>query len=152
MRMKFPVAAVAATAAVAALGRRPRSEDDLRGTLDVNLGGTVFSVQACLAALEASPPPVGTHDRIEHNALCLPDQVPRLAALGASDDRELARRLGLGRSDYEGPTGILGILHHACSDAGLPSASFWAAVPHYIAAAPQRGHGNGKDSGVGLPR
>ena len=34
------------------------------------------------------------------------------------------------------PTGIVGILHAACQEAGLPSASLWAAVPHYIAAAP----------------
>src|SRR5436189_38083 len=37
---------------------------------------------------------------------------------------------------YEGPTGIVGILHAACQHAGLPSASLWAAVPHYIAATP----------------
>ncbi len=51
---------------------------------------------------------------------------------GSSDDRDLAGRLGLARSDYEGPTGIIGVLQHACQDAGLPSASFWAAVPHYV--------------------
>jgi proteasome assembly chaperone (PAC2) family protein len=39
-------------------------------------------------------------------------------------------------SSYEGPTGIVGILHAACQQAGLPSASLWAAVPHYIAATP----------------
>jgi predicted ATP-grasp superfamily ATP-dependent carboligase len=38
-------------------------------------------------------------------------------------------------STYEGPTGIVGILHGACTDAGLPSASLWAGVPHYVAAA-----------------
>ncbi len=36
---------------------------------------------------------------------------------------------------YEGPTGIVGVLHAACADAGLPAASLWAAVPHYVAAA-----------------
>jgi predicted ATP-grasp superfamily ATP-dependent carboligase len=45
-------------------------------------------------------------------------------------------RLGLAPSSYEGPTGIVGILHAACQQAGLPSASLWAAVPHYIAATP----------------
>ncbi|HXP55169.1 MAG TPA: SDR family NAD(P)-dependent oxidoreductase, partial [Streptosporangiaceae bacterium] len=40
MRKKFPVAAVAATAAVAALGRRPRSEDDLRGEVAVVTGAS----------------------------------------------------------------------------------------------------------------
>jgi predicted ATP-grasp superfamily ATP-dependent carboligase len=42
----------------------------------------------------------------------------------------------LAPSSYEGPTGIVGILHAACQRAGLPSASLWAAVPHYIAATP----------------
>jgi predicted ATP-grasp superfamily ATP-dependent carboligase len=51
-------------------------------------------------------------------------------------DTELVTRLGLTRSSYEGPTGIVGVLHAACQENGLPSASLWAAVPHYIAAAP----------------
>ena len=45
-------------------------------------------------------------------------------------------RLGLQQSGYEGPTGIVGILHSACQEAGMPSASLWASVPHYVAAAP----------------
>src|ERR1700760_1045066 len=43
--------------------------------------------------------------------------------------------LGIGSSVYEGPTGIVGVLHAACADAGLPAASLWAGVPHYVAAA-----------------
>jgi proteasome assembly chaperone (PAC2) family protein len=53
-----------------------------------------------------------------------------------SADGELGQRLGLSRSSYEGPTGILGILHDALRDAGIPSASLWAAVPHYISVSP----------------
>jgi proteasome assembly chaperone (PAC2) family protein len=44
--------------------------------------------------------------------------------------------LGLVSGNYEGPTGITGVLHSACARAGLPSASLWASVPHYVAAAP----------------
>jgi predicted ATP-grasp superfamily ATP-dependent carboligase len=55
---------------------------------------------------------------------------------GLASDEDLVNRLGLETSNYEGPTGIVGVLHSACADAGLPSASLWAAVPHYIAAAP----------------
>src|ERR1022692_1870445 len=55
---------------------------------------------------------------------------------GLSSDPALVARLGLAPSSYEGPTGIVGILHAACQQAGLPSASLWAAVPHYIAATP----------------
>ena len=45
------------------------------------------------------------------------------------------QRLGIQPSTYEGPTGIVGVLHHACAEQGLPSVSLWAAVPHYVAAA-----------------
>jgi|tagenome__1003787_1003787.scaffolds.fasta_scaffold20860556_2 predicted ATP-grasp superfamily ATP-dependent carboligase len=55
---------------------------------------------------------------------------------GLSSDDALVRRLGLQPSGYEGPTGIVGVLHSACQEAGVPSASLWASVPHYVAAAP----------------
>ncbi len=59
-----------------------------------------------------------------------------VSVTGLTSDRALVARLGLAPSSYEGPTGIVGILHAACQQAGLPSASLWAAVPHYIAATP----------------
>jgi predicted ATP-grasp superfamily ATP-dependent carboligase len=51
---------------------------------------------------------------------------------GTTDDRDLADRLGLTSSSYEGPTGIVGVLHDTLKRNGIPSASFWAAVPHYV--------------------
>ena len=54
---------------------------------------------------------------------------------GHASDGELLARLGVPTSAYEGPTGIVGVVHAACADAGLPSATLWAAVPHYVAAA-----------------
>jgi predicted ATP-grasp superfamily ATP-dependent carboligase len=54
----------------------------------------------------------------------------------SASDPELMTRHGLARSTYEGPTGIVGVLHDSCSRAGLRSASLWAATPHYISAAP----------------
>ena len=54
---------------------------------------------------------------------------------GSASDAELVEELGLTSSRYEGPTGIVGILHDACREAGLPSASLWAAVPHYVSLA-----------------
>jgi proteasome assembly chaperone (PAC2) family protein len=51
---------------------------------------------------------------------------------GSSDDPDLAARLNLAPSRYEGPTGIVGVLHDALRRAGIPAASFWAAVPHYV--------------------
>ena len=59
-----------------------------------------------------------------------------IAVTGMASDRTLVTRLDLSRSSYEGPTGIVGVLHAACQHAGLPTASLWAAVPHYIAATP----------------
>jgi predicted ATP-grasp superfamily ATP-dependent carboligase len=53
-----------------------------------------------------------------------------------ASDEELIARLGLTRSNYEGPTGIVGVLHDACARAQLRSASLWAATPHYISANP----------------
>jgi proteasome assembly chaperone (PAC2) family protein len=55
---------------------------------------------------------------------------------GLASDEELVERLDLQRSSYEGPTGIVGVLHDACRRAGMTSASLWAAVPHYVAAVP----------------
>jgi proteasome assembly chaperone (PAC2) family protein len=59
-----------------------------------------------------------------------------VSVTGLASDPVLIARLGLSRSSYEGPTGIVGILHAACQREGLPSASLWAAVPHYVAASP----------------
>jgi proteasome assembly chaperone (PAC2) family protein len=55
---------------------------------------------------------------------------------GSASDEELVERLGLETSRYEGPTGIVGVLHDACRKAGISSASLWAAVPHYVSLAP----------------
>ena len=55
---------------------------------------------------------------------------------GIASDEALVERSELSQPTYEGPTGIVGVLHAACADAGLPTASLWAAVPHYVAAAP----------------
>ena len=55
---------------------------------------------------------------------------------GLATDPELVHQLGLSRSKYEGPTGIVGVLHDACRRRGITSASLWAAVPHYVAAVP----------------
>ncbi len=51
---------------------------------------------------------------------------------GAATDPALVEELGLQLSRYEGPTGIVGVLHDACRTAGLRSVSLWSAVPHYV--------------------
>jgi len=55
---------------------------------------------------------------------------------GLASDPELVEQLGMSRSSYEGPTGIVGVVHDACRRHGMTSASLWAAVPHYVAAVP----------------
>jgi proteasome assembly chaperone (PAC2) family protein len=55
---------------------------------------------------------------------------------GSASDPVLTERLGLHPTGYEGPTGIVGVLHASCAARGIPSASLWASVPHYVAAAP----------------
>jgi proteasome assembly chaperone (PAC2) family protein len=55
---------------------------------------------------------------------------------GLASDEELVEELDLQRSSYEGPTGIVGVVHDCCRRLGMTSASLWAAVPHYVAAVP----------------
>ena len=55
---------------------------------------------------------------------------------GLASDEQLIEELDLQRSSYEGPTGIVGVVHDCCRRLGMTSASLWAAVPHYVAAVP----------------
>jgi proteasome assembly chaperone (PAC2) family protein len=55
---------------------------------------------------------------------------------GTATEPELADRLKLEQSNYEGPTGIVGVFQDACVQLDLPAVSFWAAVPHYVAQPP----------------
>jgi proteasome assembly chaperone (PAC2) family protein len=55
---------------------------------------------------------------------------------GLASSQELVEELELERSSYEGPTGIVGVVHDLCRRNDLDSASLWAAVPHYVAAVP----------------
>ncbi|MDH3705522.1 MAG: PAC2 family protein [Acidimicrobiia bacterium] len=54
---------------------------------------------------------------------------------GRAHDPDTAGDLNLEVSSYEGPTGIVGVLHHACQEAGIPAVALWAAVPSYVSAA-----------------
>jgi len=59
-----------------------------------------------------------------------------VSVVGTAYDRELVRQMGLTQSAYQGPTGIVGVLHDAIRQAGIASASLWAAVPSYVPNAP----------------
>lgn len=54
----------------------------------------------------------------------------------SSDNAELRARMDAERSDYEGPAGITTVLDLALAEAGIPSLSLWAQVPHYVHSAP----------------
>jgi predicted ATP-grasp superfamily ATP-dependent carboligase len=54
----------------------------------------------------------------------------------AASDPALAADLRADPVDYKGPTGIVGVLQHACADGGIPAVSLWASVPHYVAQPP----------------
>jgi proteasome assembly chaperone (PAC2) family protein len=56
--------------------------------------------------------------------------------VSSAGDRELAERLGMSVSRYEGPTGILGVLGDLASGEGIPTVGLWAALPHYLNLAP----------------
>ena len=51
---------------------------------------------------------------------------------GGAYDPELAAKLGIRPTRYEGPTGIVGVLNTLCREEGVPTASLWANVPHYV--------------------
>jgi hypothetical protein len=55
---------------------------------------------------------------------------------GMAANAGLMQRLGMSRSRYEGPTGIVGVLHDALTEADIPAASLWASVPHYVGSTP----------------
>ena len=54
----------------------------------------------------------------------------------AASNPALAADLRAEPVDYKGPTGFVGVLQHACADAGIPAVSLWASVPHYVAQPP----------------
>ena len=55
---------------------------------------------------------------------------------GSGAHPEIARRLGVEISKYEGPTGILGVIQDACVRRGIDAISLWAAIPHYASGSP----------------
>ncbi|MGV9192954.1 PAC2 family protein [Microbacterium sp. MC2] len=56
-----------------------------------------------------------------------------ITVFGGSEDEQVREALGLEKTTYEGPVGILSVLTGAAADAGIPTATLWASVPHYVA-------------------
>ena len=90
----------------------------------------------CTAIMDAART-VGAETVVTFGALLADSphtRTPRIT--GSATDPETMDRVGLTRSRYEGPTGIIGVLHDACRQAGFHAASLWVPVPHYVAAPP----------------
>lgn len=59
-----------------------------------------------------------------------------ITVTGSGAHPDIARRLGVEVSKYEGPTGILGVIQDACIRRGIDAISLWAAIPHYASNSP----------------
>ena len=59
-----------------------------------------------------------------------------IAVTAVANDLQLSAKLGLEASTYEGPTGIIGVLHSYLQVANIPTVSLWAALPHYVSSPP----------------
>ena len=96
------------------------AEPNLRWrTFAGKLGDTIAALQPSLVCTLVARPAATPHTR----------PVP---VTGSSADPELAARFGLGRSMYQGPTGIIGVLHDVLRNHGTPLVSLAAGVPHYL--------------------
>ncbi|MBX6370819.1 MAG: PAC2 family protein [Acidothermus sp.] len=116
------------------LARPPDCDRDvvlLRG-LEPNMRWRAFCAELIDAATQ-----LGVTEVINLGALLSDSPHSRpVPVTGSATDSATARRLGLEQSRYEGPTGIVGVFNDACIQAGIPSTSLWAAVPHYAASPP----------------
>ena len=116
------------------VARPPESERDvvlIRG-IEPNMRWRTFSSAVIDTAKE-----IGTETLVTLGAFLT--NVPhsrQVPVVGSASTQEEAGSLGLTGSQYEGPTGIVGVLHDAANRAGLRSISLWAAVPHYLPVAP----------------
>ena len=116
------------------IARPPGAKRDvilLRG-IEPNMRWRQFCAELLAAADE-----LGTEVVVTLGALLadIPHTRP-IPVTGTATEPELVDRLKLEQSNYEGPTGIVGVFQDACVRMDLPAVSFWAAVPHYVAQPP----------------
>ena len=100
--------------------------------IEPNFHWRAFCAELVAVALEVNAPMVLTLGALLADvAHTTPIQVT-----GSAHDEATAERLGVTVSNYEGPTGITGVLQDALVSAGVPTVSLWAAVPYYVADPP----------------
>lgn len=116
------------------VARPPGSKRDvilLRG-IEPNMRWRQFCAELLAAADE-----LGTELVVTLGALLADTPHTRpVPVSGTATEPELVDRLKLEQSNYEGPTGIVGVFQDACVQLDIPAVSFWAAVPHYVAQPP----------------
>lgn len=115
--------------------RLPNSERDLLLVIGVepNFRWREFSKAIATLAVESS---VGLAVTLG-GLLADTPHTRAIPVSGAAHDPDLLERFeDLEPVRYEGPTGIVGVLHDDLGKAGIPSASLWAAVPHYLGGNP----------------
>jgi hypothetical protein len=88
-------------------------------TFTERLGGAIAELTPSLVCTLVARPATTPHTR-------------PIPVSGSSADAELAKKYGLGRSNYQGPTGIVGVLHDVLRRKGCPLISLVASVPHYL--------------------
>lgn len=114
--------------AFAARGEGRRSDLVIVAGTEPNLRWGPFSERLAGALAELAPSLVCT---LVARPAATPHTRP-VPVSGSAADAALARRYGLGPSRYQGPTGIVGVLHDAMRRHGLPLVSLVASVPHYL--------------------
>jgi hypothetical protein len=110
--------------------RLPGAEHDLVivSGVEPNLRWRTFSSRLADAIAALSPSLVCT-------LVARPAATPHTRPIpvnGSSAEPALAAKYGLGRSGYQGPTGIVGVLHDVLRKRSIPLISLSAAVPHYL--------------------
>ena len=88
-------------------------------TFAARLGGAIADLRPSLVCTLVARPSTTPHTR-------------PIPVTGSSTDTGLAAKFGLGRSSYQGPTGIIGVLHDVLRRRGAPLISLAANVPHYL--------------------
>ncbi len=96
-----------------------------------------FRWRQFVAALTSALRSTGTKEALVLGALLADHPHTRpIPVSTTTPDPELARRLGLTDSTYEGPTGIVGVVSDALDRSGVEVISLWASIPHYVSHSP----------------
>ncbi len=113
------------------IARHPKAENDvvlIRG-IEPNLRWRSYAEEVLRVAKELNVKKLigvgALLSEISHNR-----PIPVIAT---SNSEEFLSQKSFTESDYSGPTGIIGVIVDTFIRSGIPAASIWAQVPHYVA-------------------